>query len=108
MSKKKIFTTKRFGELTTVTGKYLLENRDKILMSGSPILFRNKEGKLLLIPPKLIDKYIGQNESLNRIFFIKNNWETLIDDKSNNHIPHNNTINDPEKNIIQEKIKNFR
>ena len=52
MTKNKIFSTKKFGDLITVTGKYLLENRDKILLSGSPccssgdVLYDTSTGEL--------------------------------------------------------------
>ena len=109
MSNEKIFSSKKFGKLIAVTGKYLLSNREKILISGTPVLYKHKEGNLSIIPPKLIDKYIGKNESLNRTFFVKKNWENYIDDEFTIHeIHNNNNTTNQEKDIIYEKIKSFK
>ena len=108
MTEKKIYSTKKFGDLIAVTGHFFLENQDKILKSGTPVLYKNKEGKLHIIPPKLIEKYIGKNESLHRTFLIKNNWETLLHDESMNHkMQYDENISNPEKDI-QEKIQTFK
>ncbi len=63
----------------TITLDVLKKNLALIRLKSIPVWRKNKTGQYVVIPLEKLEQFLGNNDQIDIVFFITNEWENIID-----------------------------
>jgi len=111
MNKKNTSNKGPLANKVRITLDEIKQNYTDILKSGVPIERLNREGQLVIIPPKKLEQYIGDQALPKIVFYIEKNWRDRIKETLNLKIeepaPDADTAPPAGDNVFSKQIKRF-